>query len=140
MTQRENQTRPPIAIVGLSALFPGSSSSGGFWRDILAGTDLLTDIPETHWLPEDYYDEDPAAPDKTYAKRGGFLPEIDFDALQIHAPEMVWDLPAQGRRLVQQIDGYRYTIKSGQVTYEDGVATGSLPGKLVRGPQALPSA
>lgn len=65
---------------------------------------------------------------------------IDFDALQIHAPEMVWDLPAQGRRLVQQIDGYRYTIKSGQVTYEDGVPTGSLPGKLVRGPQALPAA
>ena len=64
---------------------------------------------------------------------------IDLDSLRIHAPEMVWDLPAQGRRLVQQIDGYRYTIKSGEVTYEDGVPTGALPGKLVRGPQRPPA-
>jgi polyketide-type polyunsaturated fatty acid synthase PfaA len=89
MTRRENKTRPPIAIVGLSALFPGSTSGDGFWRDILAGKDLLTDIPETHWLPEDYYDEDPSAEDKTYAKRGGFLPEIDFDALHWGVPPSI---------------------------------------------------
>jgi N-acyl-D-aspartate/D-glutamate deacylase len=64
---------------------------------------------------------------------------IDFEALRIHAPEMVWDLPAEGRRLVQQIDGYRYTIKSGEVTYEGGSPTGALPGKLIRGPQAAPA-
>ena len=64
---------------------------------------------------------------------------IDFDSLCIHAPEMVNDLPAAGRRLVQRIDGYRYTICSGEVTYEDGVPTGALPGKLVRGPQAAPN-
>jgi N-acyl-D-aspartate/D-glutamate deacylase len=63
---------------------------------------------------------------------------IDFDALAIHAPEMVYDLPAGGRRLVQKIDGYLYTVQSGEVTYEDGVATGVLPGKLVRGPQPAP--
>jgi len=65
---------------------------------------------------------------------------IDFDALHIHGPEMVDDLPANGNRLVQQIDGYRYTVKSGEVTYEDGKPTGVLPGRLVRGPQASPSA
>ena len=65
---------------------------------------------------------------------------IDFDALHIHGPEMVWDLPANGRRLVQKIDGYRYTVKNGVVTYEDGEATGELPGGLVRGPQAAPQA
>ncbi len=63
---------------------------------------------------------------------------IDFDALAIHAPEMVYDLPAGGRRLVQKIDGYLYTVQSGEVTYEDGVTTGVLPGKLVRGPQPAP--
>ena len=63
---------------------------------------------------------------------------IDMDALHIHAPEMVYDLPAEGRRLVQKVDGYLYTICSGEVTYEDGAPTGALPGKLVRGPQALP--
>jgi len=65
---------------------------------------------------------------------------IDFDALHIHAPEMVDDLPANGQRLIQQIDGYVYTVKSGEVTYEGGQPTGALPGHLVRGPQAAPSA
>lgn len=62
---------------------------------------------------------------------------IDLDALHIHAPEMVYDLPAAGRRLVQRVDGYCYTICSGEITYEDGKPTGALPGKLVRGPQSL---
>ncbi len=68
-----SKQRPPIAIVGVSALFPGSSDANGFWRDILAGRDLIGDVPPTHWLIEDYYDPNPAAKDKTYAKRGGFL-------------------------------------------------------------------
>lgn len=63
---------------------------------------------------------------------------IDLEALSIHSPEMVYDLPAGGRRLIQKIDGYRYTVQSGEVTYEDGVPTGALPGKLVRGPQPAP--
>jgi N-acyl-D-amino-acid deacylase len=58
---------------------------------------------------------------------------IDFENLQLHRPEAVYDLPAGGRRLVQKVDGYRYTIKSGQVTFEDGQHTGVLPGGLVRG-------
>ncbi len=65
---------------------------------------------------------------------------IDFDGLTIHAPEMVDDLPANGKRLIQQIDGYVYTVKSGEVTYEAGKPTGALPGSLIRGPQAGPTA
>ena len=60
---------------------------------------------------------------------------IDFARLHLHAPEAVHDLPAAGRRLVQRVDGYRATLKRGQVTYRDGVVTGALPGRLVRGPQ-----
>lgn len=60
---------------------------------------------------------------------------IDFDALGLHAPEMVFDLPAQGRRLVQRATGYRETIVSGEVTFQSGEATGSLPGRLIRGEQ-----
>ena len=86
MSDNTLPARPPIAIVGVSALFPGSLDATGFWSDILAGTDLLTDIPPGHWLVEDYYDPDPSAPDKTYAKRGGFLPEVDFDP-------MAWGVP-----------------------------------------------
>lgn len=60
---------------------------------------------------------------------------IDLDALRILPPEMVFDLPAEGRRLIQRAEGYRATIVSGVVTFENGVATGEMPGRLVRGPQ-----
>ncbi len=84
-----NTTRPPIAVVGVSALFPGSLNAEGFWRDILAGNDLIGPVPATHWLTEDYYDADPKAPDKTYANRGGFLKDIDFDALGWGVPPSI---------------------------------------------------
>jgi N-acyl-D-aspartate/D-glutamate deacylase len=61
---------------------------------------------------------------------------IDFDRLRLMPPELVFDLPACGRRLIQKADGYRATIKSGQVTFEGGDPTGALPGKLLRGAQA----
>ena len=58
---------------------------------------------------------------------------IDFKKLRLFRPEAIYDLPAGGRRLVQRAEGYRYTIKSGEVTFEDGEHTGALPGGLVRG-------
>ena len=57
---------------------------------------------------------------------------IDFDNLQIHSPEMIFDLPAGGRRLVQYVDGYEATICAGQITFEYGKPTGARPGRLVR--------
>ena len=85
----ETPRRGPIAVVGVSALFAGSSDASGFWRDILAGRDLITEIPESHWLIEDYYDPDPKAPDKTYAKRGSFLAPTDFDAMAFGIPPTI---------------------------------------------------
>jgi N-acyl-D-aspartate/D-glutamate deacylase len=64
---------------------------------------------------------------------------IDFEQLRLHAPEMIFDLPANGRRFVQRVDGYRYTIVSGEVSYENGDPTGAMPGKMIRGPQAAPA-
>ncbi len=58
-------TRSPFVVVGVGALFQDSIDLTGFWSDILAGRDLITDVPESHWLVEDYYDPDPSAPDKT---------------------------------------------------------------------------
>jgi N-acyl-D-aspartate/D-glutamate deacylase len=63
---------------------------------------------------------------------------IDYDALRLEAPKMVFDLPAQGRRLVQRARGYRWTIKSGEIIMRDDAPTGAMPGKLVRGPQPAP--
>jgi N-acyl-D-amino-acid deacylase len=58
---------------------------------------------------------------------------IDFEGLRLYRPEAVHDLPAGGKRLVQRVDGYRYTVKSGEVTFDNGEFTGALPGRLVRG-------
>ena len=57
---------------------------------------------------------------------------IDLDAFHLQAPKMVYDLPASGRRLAQRVDGYRATVVSGEVTFENGEPTGALPGRLVR--------
>ena len=65
---------------------------------------------------------------------------IDFEGLKLHAPKIVYDLPAGGRRLGQAAEGFRATIVSGVVTYQDGTATGKLPGKLIRGAQKAPLA
>ena len=63
---------------------------------------------------------------------------IDLDGLSLGAPHTVHDLPAGGRRLVQTAKGYDTTIVSGQITYRHGEATGSLPGRLVRGSRQVP--
>ncbi|MEJ0067817.1 MAG: amidohydrolase family protein [Pseudomonadota bacterium] len=57
---------------------------------------------------------------------------IDFDGLKLHAPEIVHDLPAGGRRLIQHVDGYEATLVAGTPVFERGQHTGAMPGKLVR--------
>jgi N-acyl-D-aspartate/D-glutamate deacylase len=71
----------------------------------------------------------------------GYLADInviDLDALAIEAPEMVYDLPAGGRRMIQRARGYAATVKRGVVVREDDEATGERPGRLLRGPQPRP--
>jgi N-acyl-D-aspartate/D-glutamate deacylase len=63
---------------------------------------------------------------------------IDYDRLGVLPPELVFDLPAGGRRYIQKPVGYGATILKGQVTWRDGEHTGLLPGGLVRGQQVDP--
>ncbi|HET6664287.1 MAG TPA: amidohydrolase family protein [Acidimicrobiales bacterium] len=63
---------------------------------------------------------------------------IDVDHVASDAPEMVYDLPAGGRRLVQRARGYAATIKRGVVVRDHDESTGERPGRLVRGPQPAP--
>ncbi|ORW34040.1 hypothetical protein AWB91_00290 [Mycobacterium paraense] len=96
-----------MAVVGVSALFPGSPEAERFWRNIVGGVDLFSDIPASHWSVEDYYDPTPGAQDKVYARRGGFLPDIDFSPMDFGIPPNV--LPATdtaqllGLRVAQQV-------------------------------------
>jgi N-acyl-D-aspartate/D-glutamate deacylase len=63
---------------------------------------------------------------------------IDFDRLQLGMPQVLHDLPAGGRRIIQRATGYDATIVRGVVTQRHGAPTDALPGRLVRGPQAAP--
>ena len=71
----------PIAVVGLSAILPGSDDIGAFWENIREARDCFSDVPESHWRIEDYFDPTPRAKDKTYGKRGGFINAQPFAAL-----------------------------------------------------------
>jgi N-acyl-D-aspartate/D-glutamate deacylase len=57
---------------------------------------------------------------------------IDYAGLRLHIPEIRYDLPMNGRRLVQRVDGYKHTFVSGVSTFEDGQYTGATAGRLVR--------
>jgi N-acyl-D-amino-acid deacylase len=64
---------------------------------------------------------------------------IDHAALTVHRPVIAQDLPAGGRRLDQNADGYVATVVSGEVIAENGVPTAARPGRLVRGRQPVPT-
>jgi N-acyl-D-aspartate/D-glutamate deacylase len=57
---------------------------------------------------------------------------IDFDALKLHKPELVHDMPANGRRFIQRVEGYEATLVAGAPIFERGQHTGAMPGRLVR--------
>src|SRR5215213_9794110 len=81
-----------IAIIGMAALFPQARSLQEYWRNIVEKRDCIADIPSSHWNVDDYYDPNPAAPDKTYCKRGGFLPAVDFDPVEFGLPPNILEV------------------------------------------------
>ena len=74
-----NDAQTPLAIIGMACLFPKADGLSGYWANVKRRVDAITEIPETHWKPEDYFDADPKRPDFTYARRGGFLEPVPFD-------------------------------------------------------------
>ena len=71
----------PVAIVGLSCLFPGAPNLTRFWRNIVEGVDAIGEVPAGRWDPS-FYDPDSSALDRFYCKRGGFVDEhASFDPL-----------------------------------------------------------
>ncbi len=83
---------PPIAIVGIAAIFPQAKNFREYWNNILKKIDCITDVPPSRWNIDDYFDPDPATPDKTHCKRGGFLPDIDFDPMEFGLPPNILEV------------------------------------------------
>jgi acyl transferase domain-containing protein/acyl carrier protein len=100
----ERAASEPIAIVGIGCRFPGGADGpAAFWRQLLAGTDAVTEIPPDRWDLDALYDADPDALGKTYSRWGAFLDGIDqFDPQFFGiAPREATSLDPQHRLLLE---------------------------------------
>ncbi|MBD2605617.1 acyltransferase domain-containing protein [Scytonema hofmannii FACHB-248] len=83
----------PIAIIGMASLFPQSKNLQEYWDNIVNKIDCITDVPASHWNIDEYYDPDPrTTKDKTYCKRGGFIPEVDFNPMEFGLPPNILEV------------------------------------------------
>ncbi|HIK04316.1 MAG TPA: acyltransferase domain-containing protein [Trichormus sp. M33_DOE_039] len=83
----------PIAIIGMASIVPQARNLREYWQNIVNKVDCITDVPDTHWSVEDYYDPNPRTPeDKTYCKRGGFIPEVDFNPMEFGIPPSILEV------------------------------------------------
>ena len=60
---------------------------------------------------------------------------FDPDTVAPEMPEVMHDLLAGARRLVQKAHGIAATVVNGEVVLRNGKPTGALPGRLLRGPR-----
>ncbi|MGB5697399.1 MAG: type I polyketide synthase, partial [Polyangiales bacterium] len=81
-----DQVHRAIAVVGVGAVLPDAPTARAFWDNIANGRYSISETPVDRWDPALYYDPDPAAPDKTYSKIGGWVREFDWEPLK-------WKLP-----------------------------------------------
>ncbi|HTS61082.1 MAG TPA: SDR family NAD(P)-dependent oxidoreductase [Candidatus Acidoferrales bacterium] len=86
-----------IAIVGAGAVLPDARNVAAFWENVKCGRYSITEVSPDRWNPALYYDPDPAAPDKTYSKIGGWVREFEWDPMK-------WRMPLPPR-VVDAMDG-----------------------------------
>ena len=70
----------------MGCLFPGAHGLKAYWRLIRTSGDGVTDVPDTHWSLDDYFDPDPGRADLTYCRSGAFLSPTDFDPTEFGIP------------------------------------------------------
>ncbi len=82
----------PIAVVGLAGVFAESHNLKEYWDNILNKIDCIIDVPASRWSIEDYYSPDASIPDKTYCKRGGFIPDLEFNPMEFGLPPNILEI------------------------------------------------
>ncbi|MFO6422183.1 SDR family NAD(P)-dependent oxidoreductase [Motilimonas sp. KMU-193] len=92
MSTIEQDNKSPIAIVGMASLFAESANLNAYWDLIRNKIDAIIDVPASRWHIDDYFDTDKTAADKVYCRRGGFLPDIDFDPMEYGLPPNILEL------------------------------------------------
>lgn len=79
--KEKNSVPEPIAIIGMQGYFPQSEDLGEFWQHLIAGDDLISEVPIERWDWRDYYGDAKKDLSKTNSKWGGFLKDVaSFDA------------------------------------------------------------
>ena len=72
-----------VAIVGAGAILPDAPNVAAFWQNVKTGRYSITEVAPDRWDPARYYDADPAAPDKTYSKIGGWVRAYEWDTGEV---------------------------------------------------------
>jgi len=92
LTLEQKTQTTPLAVIGMSSIFPQANNLQEYWDNILNKVDAIVDIPASRWKIDEYYDPNPAAPDKTYCKRGAFIPDIQFDPAEFGLPPNILEV------------------------------------------------
>ncbi|MFZ2016860.1 MAG: beta-ketoacyl synthase N-terminal-like domain-containing protein, partial [Nocardioides sp.] len=95
----------PVAVVGLAAIMPDAPDASAFWQNLRKGRYSISDVPPKRWDPELYYDPDPAVPDKTYSRIGGWVREHPWEPQQ-------WRLPIPPKVAAQFDVGQQWAVSA----------------------------
>jgi 3-oxoacyl-(acyl-carrier-protein) synthase len=101
-----------LAIVGLGAILPDAPDVGTFWSNVRDGRYSISDVSASRWDPALYYDADPAVPDKTYSKLGGWVRESGWDP-------MAWRLPIPPRVSDSMDEAQKWAVACARATLLD---------------------
>ncbi len=70
-----------VAVIGMAGRFAGAGDISTFWANLKNGVDSIQEVPPDRWDLTAHYDPDPARPERSYSKWGGFIAGADlFDA------------------------------------------------------------
>ena len=125
-----------IAIVGLGAILPDAKDAASFWENLKAGKDSVSEVPKSRWDPALYFDADPATPDRSYSKIGGWVREWEFDPIK-------WKLPIPPRVAEAMDDGQKWAIACARAALLDygkpidGARTAVILGNAMAGERHL---
>ena len=96
-------TKRAVAIVGIGAVMPDAPDAAAFWSNIKSGRYSISEVSPDRWDPALFYDPDPAAPDKTYSKIGGWVRDFTWEPMR-------WKLPIPPKVSEQMDVGQQWSI------------------------------
>jgi len=104
VTELQQASTEPIAIIGLGCRFPGGANSpAAFWQLLEQGVDAISPVPGDRWDADTYHDPNPETAGKIVTRYGGFVDHLqEFDAAFFGiAPKEAVSLDPQQRLLME---------------------------------------